>query len=193
MYYGLTVWLVSIAEYCILANTPELHTRTPAINHLSGLHEWAETMNQTIALPYRSLDQKPVFRIINRIESATGITLLIETPIPVLWLDEGYVWNWSYNYRQKFSAPTEKEAISIAEQRMQWIIEWEYRKATEVFYSEQRTANSEQRTANSEQRTANSEQRTANSEQRTANSEQRTANSEQRTANYSDQLHYLNI
>ena len=116
-------------------------------------------MCHSISFSCRSLDEKPVFKVIQCTQSDNRTTLLVETPVPRLWIGDKYICCWSCSVKHHFSGVTQEDALANAEIKIQWILEWEYRKATEIFYSEQRTANSEQRTANSEQRTANSEQR----------------------------------
>ena len=81
----------------------------------------------------RSLDEPPVIRQLNTHTETTGITLVVETPIPQCWTTDGYVWSWEYKAIHSVTAATEQLAMEQAIQKIQWINQWELRKVTESF------------------------------------------------------------
>ncbi len=81
----------------------------------------------------RSLDEKPVIKVLAVSTTTKGITLLLETPVPQTWTEHSYIWSWEHKIRHRITAATEQEALDLACQKIQWINQWEYRKATETF------------------------------------------------------------
>ncbi len=85
----------------------------------------------SVVFAVSNLSDQPQFTIVKREEHGGTLTFTYHFPLPISWHGDSYTWDKNHVVTEQEQGENEEQVLDNIRHRIQIILEWEHRRATE--------------------------------------------------------------